>query len=258
MARLASTDRDWERWGKENPYFGVISHPKYLNANLNDNGLKEFFDSGESHVDHVYRVIHERVKPNFHAVRVLDYGCGAGRLVVPFSKRSQSVVGIDVSPSMVGLARQNCDKFGAVSARLLHVDEMTSLAPASFDLVHSFIVLQHIPPNRGELILRKLTELIVVGGVGAIHFTYCDSRPSTRARSIKVLRQRVHLVNGLINLVRRRPFLSPNMEMHNYSMNRIFGILIDAHCSNLHVEFTNHAGFRGAMLYFEKSPRHLF
>lgn len=257
MARLASTDRDWERWGNENPYFGVLNQPKFLNANLTGEGLKEFFDSGERHVDHVYRVTRESVKPNFHPVRVLDYGCGVGRLVIPFSKRAQSVVGIDVSPSMVALAQKNCDKFCAASACVLHVDELTSLAPASFDLVHSFIVLQHIPTVRGELILRKLTELIAEGGVGALHFTYRDSRPSLLLRGIKMLRQRVHLVNGLINLARRRPFSSPDMEMHNYSMNRIFDILIDAHCSNLHIEFSDHSGFHGAMLYFEKSPRPL-
>ena len=29
-------DRDWERWGKTDPYFGVLTDPKFLDENLND------------------------------------------------------------------------------------------------------------------------------------------------------------------------------------------------------------------------------
>ncbi len=44
------------------------------------------------------------------------------------------------------------------------------------------------------------------------------------------------------------------MQAKMYSMNRIFGILMDIGCSNLHVEFSDHSGFRGAFLYFQKPP----
>jgi len=257
MTYIESTDRDWEKWGSENPYFGVLNQPRFLNVNLNQDARSEFFASGNRHVEHVCEVIRANVKPTFNAVRVLDYGCGPGRLVVAFAKRSESVVGIDVSPSMVALARRNCAELGAPSARLLLVDEMNSLAPASFDLIHSYIVFQHIPSARGESMLRQLIELLGAGGVGAIHFTYSDSRPSLLVKGITELRQRVHLVNGLINLARHRPFSSPQMEMHNYSMNRLFNILIETHCSNVHIEFSSHGGYHGAMLYFEKSYKPL-
>ena len=256
MARIADMDRNWEGWGKENPYFGVISEREFLNANLNDDSLQKFFASGERHVEHLYGVIRAHIQADFQPVRVLDYGCGVGRLVIPLAKRSQVVVGVDISPSMLMHARENCEKFGAASASLLHVDALKSLAPASFDLVHSFIVFQHIPAARGELILRKLIGLIAEGGVGAVHFTFCDTRSVLR-RTLKALRPQTHLVDGLLNLAQRRPFQSPRMQMNNYSMNRIFAILCDARCSNLHVEFSDHDGMKGAMIYFEKSPRPL-
>jgi SAM-dependent methyltransferase len=166
------------------------------------------------------------------------------------------VVGVDVSPSMLELARENCEKYGAVSARLLHFDELDSLEPASFDLINSFLVFQHIPVARGELILRRLIDLIAEGGVGAIHLTYltfCDTHSALR-RGLTRLRQRVRLVHGLLNLIRHRPFSTPLMQMNSYSMNRIFDILIDAHCSNLHVELLDHGS---PMLYFGKSLRPL-
>jgi hypothetical protein len=154
---------------------------------------------------------------------------------------------------MLKRARENCKKFGAASACLLHVDELDSLAPASFDLVHSYTVFQHIHVARGELILRRLIDLIAEGGVGAIHLT-CYAHQSALRRGVQALRQRVLLVHRLLNLAQGRPFARPQMQMNSYSMNRIFDILFDAHCSNLHVDLSDHRNSQSVMLYFEKPP----
>ena len=95
------------------------------------------------------------------------------------------------------------------------------LALSSFDLVHSFIVFQHIPIARGEVILRELIDLIADGGVGAIHFTFSDPRSALR-RILKASCPRARLMDGLLNLIQHRPFSSPRMQVNSYSMNRIF------------------------------------
>jgi SAM-dependent methyltransferase len=247
-------DRDWEVWGKTDPYFAVLTDPKFSDANLNDDSLLEFFACGERHIEHIYSVIRGNVRPDFQPARVLDYGCGVGRLVLPLAKRSETVVGVDISPSMLERARENCERHGVVSARLLHFGELDSLEPATFDLIHSCLVFQHIPVDRGELILRRLIDLLAEGGVGAIHLTYLTYHDNRSAfqRGLTIVRQRVRLVHGLLNLIRHRPLSTPPMQMNSYSMNRIFDILIDGHCSKLHVEFLDHGS---AMLYFEKLHR---
>jgi SAM-dependent methyltransferase len=246
------SDRDWKVWGDTDPYFGVLTDPKFLNANLTDNSLQEFFTSGELHVDHVYSVIRTTIRPGFQPARVLDYGCGVGRLVVAFARRAQAVVGIDVSPSMLSLAREHCSEFPADSVCLQHVDEFDALEPGSFDLVHSFLVLQHIPVDRGELIIKKLVTLLGDRGIGAIHLPYSDSRKAFH-RSLSSLRKHVKPVHGLLNLAAHRPYSAPHMQMNCYSMNRIFDILSNTNCSNLHVELSGHSGLQEAMIYFEKS-----
>lgn len=256
LAFINNTDRDWAVLGKTNPYFGVLTDPKFLNENLNDDSLQEFFASGVSHVEHVYAAIRASIRPDFQPDRVLDYGCGVGRLVVPFAKRAAMVAGIDVAPGMLEQARRNCADFGVTSARLLHVNEMDSLEPASFGLVHSYIVLQHIPVARGEIIVRKLIALIEVGGVGALHFTYSHLRNrSLLHRGVSMLCERVGLARGLRNMAHKQPFSEPSMQMNMYSINRIFDILIDQHCSNLNIEFSEHAGNRGAMIFFQKTVK---
>lgn len=234
----------------------MLSHPQYLSNNLTEDSLQEFFASGEQHVEHVLETIRTTMRPDFRPDRILDYGCGTGRLVVPFAAHAKDVVGVDVSPKMLELARANCMKFGVASARMLQVDETNSLQPESFDLVHSYIVFQHIPVARGERILRQLLGLIADGGVGALHFTYSDASPplwSMLRRSARVAAQYNGLFQGLLNLRRHLPFSSPSMQANFYSMNRIFEILLESNFSNLHVEFSNHAGLYGAMIYAVKT-----
>jgi hypothetical protein len=55
-----------------------------------------------------------------------------------------------------------------------------------------------------------------------------------------------------MNVAQGKPFSTPLMQMNSYSLDRIFDILIADGCSSLHVELTNHGGFHGAMLYFQR------
>jgi SAM-dependent methyltransferase len=43
---------------------------------------------------------------------VLDFGCGAGENIVPLLERGAHIIGLDVSPELVGLARQRVDGAG--------------------------------------------------------------------------------------------------------------------------------------------------
>lgn len=254
MNLVLGTDAHWEKWGKNNPYYGVVSHNRFLNENLTADSIREFFLSGEKHVDHVFAAIRSKIKPDFSPDNILDYGCGVGRLLIPFAKRASGVTGVDVSPSMLLTARQNCDKYDLKSVSLLRTSDMASLPSASFDLVHSFIVFQHIPTKRGEAILHRLIDLVKMRGVGAIQVLYKSPQKGLPA-IISAMRNKIPPVQWLMNVIKGRAFLSPQMQMNCYSMNRLFSILQNAGCFDLHVEFSDHAGYLGAMIYFEKSSR---
>jgi 2-polyprenyl-3-methyl-5-hydroxy-6-metoxy-1,4-benzoquinol methylase len=244
-------ERHWQNWGTENPYYGVLSQPKFLNANLNEQSREEFFASGERHVNHVYHVIKTKLRDDFQPRRVLDFGCGVGRLLAPFAMRAQTVVGVDVSPAMLEQAANNCKERGIKTVQLLGRYELDRLDANSFELVHSYIVFQHIPVAEGEHLIRKLVDLIAIGGVGVIHLTFSDVRPAIR-RTVSALRSRSNMMHRLFNLVQGRSFSWPLMQMNCYSINRVFDILYAPRCSDLYVEFEDQAAFRSVILYFEK------
>lgn len=140
----------WIRFGEVDPYFGVFASEKYHGA-LTTESKNEFFQSGEAHVADVFSHL-----PSFHPKRTLDFGCGVGRLTLALAKRSDSVLGVDVSAGMLKQAELNC-------AHLGNVELSTSIA-GQFDFVHSHIVFQHIPPKLGYALIDQILSALLPGG----------------------------------------------------------------------------------------------
>ena len=46
---MYNTDDHWKQWGKQDPYFAVLSHKKFRKENIEAN-RKEFFESGAEYV----------------------------------------------------------------------------------------------------------------------------------------------------------------------------------------------------------------
>ena len=63
---------------------------------------------------------HQRRAMRFVRGRVLDVGCGAGRVCLHLQERGQDVVGIDISPGAVEVCRRR----GVRDARLVSIDDV--------------------------------------------------------------------------------------------------------------------------------------
>ena len=57
--RANSTDTEWEKFGKDDPYFGVWSDARFLEENLGDDARAEFFESGKLHMREIMRRVKE-------------------------------------------------------------------------------------------------------------------------------------------------------------------------------------------------------
>lgn len=249
------SDETWKYFGREDPYFGVLTHPEFRREQLTEDAKKTFFETGERHVEFVMETIRESLDPSFRPHRALDFGCGVGRLAIPIGRVCGSVVGVDVSDAMLEEARQNCRDQGLENATFVKSDDELSLCEGPFDFVNSFIVFQHIPPKRGEAILRRLVSLLRDDGVGALHFTYAFEAPQQRRFLVEAYRK-VPLLFGFRNLAKGRPFAEPMMQMNEYDMNRILRILHEcgAHRVHLHLWQTGNFGspVLGFILFFQK------
>jgi SAM-dependent methyltransferase len=77
--------------------------------------------------------------------RVLDVGCGVGRWSRRLAAQGAEVLGIDLSPTMVGEARRRTESAGLSSRCRFEVADVATLERTEqFDLVLAVTVLQHI------------------------------------------------------------------------------------------------------------------
>jgi 2-polyprenyl-3-methyl-5-hydroxy-6-metoxy-1,4-benzoquinol methylase len=246
-----SSDRHWERFGKIDPYFGVLSDDKFRRSVLTDEAKSEFFRSGQVYLDEVLRKVREHLDPTFAPRCALDFGCGVGRLVIPLSNIAQKVVGLDVSPSMLDEARSNCEARSIRNVEFCNSRDDLAQLEGKFDFIHSFIVFQHIPVRRGELIFDRLLMRLNAGGVSVTHFTFGKTTPFRR---LLPWIKRIPLAANLANLLRGKEFLYPHMQMNSYDLNRLFRLVHNHKVRNVYTEFTDHGGELGVLLYLRKSP----
>jgi SAM-dependent methyltransferase len=214
--------------------------------------MAEFLKSGHEHVGYVMDTVRAHVHRGFSPNRVLDFGCGVGRCLIPLARISKAVVGLDVSESMLEEARRNCRAQQVANAELAQSDDLLSGVRGTFDLIHSVFVFQNVPRKRGMTIFRRLTELLSEDGIGAIQFLF-EREVSSIVKGLGILRKRVPLVHGLANLFYGRPLSEPLMEKNVYDLNAVIAILARAGCGNLHVSLFKEDVHQYCMLFFQKT-----
>jgi 2-polyprenyl-3-methyl-5-hydroxy-6-metoxy-1,4-benzoquinol methylase len=251
MKQKTGSDWAWEKYGEKDPYYGVWTDEQFKAKNLSDEAIKEFFKSGASHVEAVITTIH-RLQKDFSPKTVLDYGCGTGRLVVPFAGIAKNVTGIDVSKHMLDEANHNLERFKVQNVELLHSNSPDIIGTRRFDLVHSFIVLQHIPVSHGYEIFEGLAKAVAPGGFGALHITYASKQSWIKRQKTK-LRSEHKWFAQLSNILRFRNPNQAEIQMNNYDLGRVYQILASTGIDNVMTLPTNHGGFLGLFFFFENS-----
>ena len=99
----------FDEFAAREPYFAILTAPRFLKANLTPEHEREFFASGEMLVEWMFSVIEAGLSPQFAPMSSLEYGCGIGRLALPLARRAGSVTAVDRSPVMLDLARREAE-----------------------------------------------------------------------------------------------------------------------------------------------------
>jgi methylase of polypeptide subunit release factors len=161
-----------------------------------------------------------------------------GRLVIPFARKFQRVDAVDVSPAMIETARQNCHELG-----IHNVGFFQSLNDlhGGYDLVHSYIVLQHIPVPRGMRITQRLLDLVAPGGACFLHFTI--GREATALRKLATLmRKNIKPLHWVLNIREGKQAHEAYMQSNEYNLNTFVRYLHQRQVSRLWLESEDHGG----------------
>lgn len=186
---------------------GRLLAPFHLRTVL---GLYLFSDYLGSHPEAVMgagettAVLYQAGRPARRVESALDLGCGAGTLALLLARDAGGVVGTDINPRAVALARFSARVNGIANAEFLCGDLFAPVNGRKFDLIVSQPpyypapeqggeVFLHGGPVGEELALRVAAEMpahIAAGGRGLLFTSWPEGRQPPRGEALRVLELR--------------------------------------------------------------------
>ena len=146
---------NWDALAGLDPLWAILSAPQKKFGRWD---RAEFFTTGDQEAERVLAMCRSHGISISYG-KLLDFGCGVGRMTRAFSRHFESCVGIDVSEKMIGLARE----FNSGHPRCEFITSDAGVLPfaeKSLDFVFTVLVLQHLP--RRSMILKYIAEFLRV------------------------------------------------------------------------------------------------
>ena len=124
------------------------------------------FRQGLPHAADAERLLAESLLPS-RADRILDLGCGDGRMIAVLREHwpDAAAIGLDLSPGLVETARQRFDS--AAEVRIQVCDLMQPLPDdlGHLDVVVSALAIHHLPDERKRELFAEVFDLLQPNGV---------------------------------------------------------------------------------------------
>jgi ubiquinone/menaquinone biosynthesis C-methylase UbiE len=203
--------QDWNELAQLDPHWAILTSPGKRFGRWDSD---EFFATGTAEADAFMRRAAELELPKERG-RALDFGCGLGRMTRALAAHFDECVGVDISEEMVRGARDaNADVEG-LSFVVNNAEDLSRFPDASFDLVYSMIVLQHVPDRAAiESYISEFCRVLRPGGLAAF------SLPS-HIPAIYRLQWRRRLYGGLRRLGVSAEFLYRRLHLMPIAMSYI-------------------------------------
>ncbi len=151
---------DWTELGAPDPLWAVLVSPEHRHGRWD---VDEFLTTGR---DEVAATLMHAASLGLCPVRgtALDFGCGVGRLTIAMADHFDSVVGVDISPTMIAAARRldTAKRCGFVENNR---GDLSVFPDRSFELVYSSLVLQHLPARLACGYVAEMLRVLRPGGV---------------------------------------------------------------------------------------------
>lgn len=235
--KFRSHIRDWQDMASHDPLRAISGQKRNWQQ-------EEFLATAKPHVDQLFEVASSIGLPKAYD-RVLEFGCGAGRFLRYFEMRFAEVWGVDVSQDMIDLAK----KYNPRCRFHLNATADLRFFPAGhFDLIYSFLVLQHLPHRSLiEQYLREFIRILKPGGLAAFQV---PDRLGIRWR-IQPRRRIYHVLHSLgFSSKRLQGWNLLPMSLIAMSEDRIRSIVCELGASMLHKKALG--GTEGFMYYCTK------
>jgi SAM-dependent methyltransferase len=157
---LKELARNWEALARHDAMWAILSDP-----NKTDNrwDVQEFLATGQGEAQRTIAYL-DAVATPYGRRRLLDFGCGMGRVTQAFASFFERVDGIDVSAEMIARARE-CNQAGDAVHFHHNASDRLPFETGAFDVVYTALVLQHVPRPLTLGYLREFVRVTAPGGI---------------------------------------------------------------------------------------------
>jgi 2-polyprenyl-3-methyl-5-hydroxy-6-metoxy-1,4-benzoquinol methylase len=216
---LAGIAVEWRKFGVTEPHWSVLTGQEFLSSNIDAKTIEDFYATGRNDVAMLLASPARCGIDTSRFGRVMDFGCGVGRLALVLAERCDHLIGIDISAGHLKLAKQRAATLSITNVDFVNISHLNDLDEfAGFNLITSLIVLQHNPAPVQIEILRKLLAALDVGGIAVLQIpTYLVGQPKFSVKD--------YLANA-----------QPAMEMNALPQKAIFKTIDEANCRCLEVQ----------------------
>ena len=188
-ARVCRHTLEWNKMGKDNAWWSVLTEEKYKGKTILEQDKREFYLSGKKHIEQIM----QSVPQDCELCTALDFGCGLGRLAFSVTAWFDKVTCVDSSVYHLHTASKELqqsknrsyarnDGHGPAAGSRLSpkrgvVEFMTSSPnlleavgkqAGTYDFAHSVLVFQHMVAPLQQMYMEQMCDVLKPGGLGWI------------------------------------------------------------------------------------------
>jgi ubiquinone/menaquinone biosynthesis C-methylase UbiE len=212
---------------------------------------QEFFETGRIEIDKMLQHVESLGLSIDRNEIALDFGCGVGRLTRALAKNFHECWGVDISPTMIQMAKDLHRSHPRCKFFLNKANHLQQFSDGFFGFIYTSIVLQHIEKRYVRNYLAELVRVLKTGGIFVFQVADRDT-----SGLIPRIRNYVGFRSKLNRLIKPNSIEAYRMEMHCIREKEIRRLLSQERICILDVNFTNSTerSFDGDLQYLEQEP----
>ena len=179
---------EWNERAQEDAHY-------YVAFGRRDQDDEEFFATAKDLVSELVGELKRLPDSPRKLRRALEIGCGPGRLLRPMSQYFGQIYGVDVSDSMIAIAKEKLRDVPSAFPYAIGGSDLRLFPDRHFDFVYSYAVFQHIPS--AEVVFSYFRETVRVlrpGGIARLQINGLpkSARAYTTWEGVRIGADEVH------------------------------------------------------------------
>jgi SAM-dependent methyltransferase len=140
---------------------------------MNPDHMKEFLDSGKENVELISKIL-DKLGVTWENKTVMDYGVGTGRIAHAVATQTdcKKIYAVDISKHHLEITEAFLKEIGVHNVECVFIANPYEPLPGPYDIVYSFITLQHNRPTCMRKCIENILNGLAPGGIAILHIPF--------------------------------------------------------------------------------------